>query len=271
MTGYTKLFGSILASTIWREDMETRIVWITLLAMADKRGVAEASVPGLADFARVSIDGTRAALAKLMAPDPDSRSQAHEGRRIEAVDGGWRLLNHAAYRAKMNEDDRREYRRQKQAEYRQRGRGVDSALTGVDNRGHSWTGVDTVDTNININRSKEQEPPSRGHGVDNVDKTVDAECARDPADALQWFFDSYPRWYAEERHGARYLPQPAMDGPAAQRLVQAWPDRSHLEAMARCYLRSTKLDGFHNSRSIDKFLREASGIDAFLRQEGLAS
>ena len=98
--------------------METRIVWITLLAMADKDGIAEASVPGLADFARIPVEATRDALARLSSPDVDSRSQEYEGRRIEAVDGGWRLLNHAKYRAKMNVDERREYNRLKQAQHR---------------------------------------------------------------------------------------------------------------------------------------------------------
>ncbi len=120
MTGYTKLFNSILASTIWRADNVTRIVWITLLAMADKNGIAEGSVPGLADFARVSIKDARKAIANLSAPDEDSRTKEHNGRRIEAVDGGWRIINHAKYRAKMSADERREYNRVKQAEHRQR-------------------------------------------------------------------------------------------------------------------------------------------------------
>jgi len=120
MPGYTKLFNSILASTIWREDDKTRIVWITLLAMADKHGVAECSVPGLADMARVDVADCRVAIAKLQAPDPDSRSIDNEGRRIAPTDGGFQILNHAKYRAKMNSDERREYLRIKQAEYRKR-------------------------------------------------------------------------------------------------------------------------------------------------------
>ena len=120
MSGYTKLFNSILASTVWREPMETRIVWITLLAMADKDGVAEASIPGLADFARIPVEDTREALKRLMAPDKDSRSKEYEGRRIEETDGGWILLNHAKYRAKMGADERREYNRIKQSQYRER-------------------------------------------------------------------------------------------------------------------------------------------------------
>ena len=120
MSGYTKLFNSILASTVWREPMEVRIVWITLLAMADKDGIAEASIPGLADFARVSVDATREAIQRLSSPDPDSRSQEFEGRRIQSIDGGWLLLNHAKYRAKMSLDERREYNRVKQQQYRER-------------------------------------------------------------------------------------------------------------------------------------------------------
>lgn len=120
MAGYTKLFNSILASTIWREDDKTRIVWITLLAMADKNGVAEGSVPGLADLARVEIEEAEAALVKLMSPDPYSRTTEHEGRRIEKVDGGWAVLNHAKYRSKMSADERREYNRLKQKEWRQK-------------------------------------------------------------------------------------------------------------------------------------------------------
>lgn len=120
MTGYTKLFGSIVASTIWREPNETRIVWITMLAMANKSGVVEASVPGLADMARVGIDACLGALAALEAPDVYSRTKEFEGRRIEPCDGGWYILNHSKYRAKMGADERREYLRLKQQEARDR-------------------------------------------------------------------------------------------------------------------------------------------------------
>lgn len=120
MTGYTKLFGSIVASTIWREDDATRIVWITMLALANREGVVEASLPGLADLARVSVEDCRRAIKNLEAPDPDSRTKEHEGRRIGPVDGGWLVLNHAKYRAKMRSADRSEYMRIKKQEERAR-------------------------------------------------------------------------------------------------------------------------------------------------------
>lgn len=85
-----------------------------------------------------------------------------------------------------------------------------------------------------------------------------------------WFFRSYPVWYAEERHGAKYVPREVLDFAAVHELVQTWPDRAYLERMARTYLRSTKLGQFHNNRSIAGFRSEAPGIDSFLRAEGAA-
>lgn len=120
MTGYTKLFGSILASSLWQESKETKILWITMLAAANKWGVVEASIPGLAHMATLTLPETEAALATLEAPDPYSRTTAHEGRRIAKVAGGWQLLNHGLYREKMNADERKEYNRIKQAEHREK-------------------------------------------------------------------------------------------------------------------------------------------------------
>ena len=54
MSGYTKLFGSILDSTVWATPATVRVVWITMLAMADEHGVVSASVGGLARRAVVS-------------------------------------------------------------------------------------------------------------------------------------------------------------------------------------------------------------------------
>jgi hypothetical protein len=115
---FTKLFNSILDSTIWQEPVQTKIVWITMLAMADIRGEVYASVPGLARRAVVSLEECEAALECLQQPDAYSRTQDYEGRRIQTIDGGWRLLNHGKYRALLSKEERREYNRRKQIEYR---------------------------------------------------------------------------------------------------------------------------------------------------------
>ena len=105
MPGFTKLFSSIVDSTIWREDPCTKVVWVTMLAKADKIGYVCSSLPGLADAARVSLEECKHALALFLAPDEYSRTKDFEGRRIMEVDGGWVLLNYLKYRKTQDEDE----------------------------------------------------------------------------------------------------------------------------------------------------------------------
>jgi hypothetical protein len=120
VTTFTKLFSSILTSTVWQESKEVKLLWVTMLASCDRWGVVEASVPGLAHIAMLTMAETEAALHVLSSPDAHSRTKEHEGRRIEAIDGGWKLLNHHKYRDRASAVDRQEYNRVKQAESRTR-------------------------------------------------------------------------------------------------------------------------------------------------------
>jgi hypothetical protein len=66
MSGYTRLFFSLVSSAIWREDLATKVVWVTLLALADRDGIVEASTLGLAPLAAVTLDQAEAAIAKFL-------------------------------------------------------------------------------------------------------------------------------------------------------------------------------------------------------------
>jgi hypothetical protein len=269
MSGYTKLFSSIIGSTIWREDNDTRIVWITMLAMADKDGVVEASVPGLADFSRISVDGTRAALAKLMAPDPDSRSKEFDGRRVEEQDGGWRLLNHAKYRAKLSEIERREYKRAKQAEYR-----------AVDKCGQTGRNVDSVDTSRSRVQKQEVPPNPPTGGLSAVPQpavrkplTVEDVFGSDPDDPtpemarVTAVSELWERTYADCHHGARFRPNPQRDYAALEELASTYGDNlDHLGAMFRFFFLADDLPQWALSRSPKCFLRLAAETDAAVRR-----
>jgi len=65
---------------------------------ADPEGFVPGTVPGLAVAANVAIDETRGAVDKFLAPDPDSNTQEFEGRRLEKVPHGWRILNFEYWR-----------------------------------------------------------------------------------------------------------------------------------------------------------------------------
>lgn len=120
MTGYAKLFSSIVTSSIWGEDDQTRLVWITMLAIADKHGEVHASVPGLARVAVVPVEACERAIEKLMAPDKHSRTRDDDGRRIEAIDGGWVLLNYQKYRRMASVEDERDKTAERVRRHRER-------------------------------------------------------------------------------------------------------------------------------------------------------
>lgn len=214
MTGYTKLFGSIIASTIWRESKETKIVWITMLAMANKNGMVEASVPGLADFARVTIEECEVALKTLLSPDSYSRTQDFNGRRIESRDGGWLVLNHAKYRAKMSLDERREYLRVKQAE-------------------HRLKDVNTVSTNVNnVNSASTLSTQSEAES----DSKAKADKEKSSAGAVNLEHQAFIKGWTDNyqtAHKVKYQFDGGRDGKAVKELLRMGIQRIDLLEIAK--------------------------------------
>jgi len=153
--GYTKLFTEIIMSTVWREPNHVRLLWITMLALKDRWHVVNASIPGLADSARISMDECIEALTILSEPDEFSRTKDFDGRRIETCDGGWIILNGEKYRNKMSLDERREYQRIKQKEYRDRKRSVKSCLQSSQQFTHTDTDTNTESSKKNTSSSDE--------------------------------------------------------------------------------------------------------------------
>lgn len=146
---YVKLFASILDSSIWSEDHATVRLWITMLAMADEHGIVHASLSGLANRARLSITECTAALEVLMSPDPESRTEAFEGRRLERIAGGWVLLNYTAYREIRTRSQMSAAARQ--ARFRERHRDSDSS--GRDARDESVTPLPVTEVTTNASAS----------------------------------------------------------------------------------------------------------------------
>lgn len=122
MNGYAKLHSSILASSIWGEKNHVRILWITMLAMADREGFVGAAIPGLAQLARLSIEEVKDGLEVLKSPDPYSRTKTNEGRRVTEEEGGWLIINYADHRDRMNKEERAAYKAGKMREYREKKR-----------------------------------------------------------------------------------------------------------------------------------------------------
>jgi hypothetical protein len=116
---YNKLFSKILTSSIWLENKDTRLVWITLLAAMDEDGFCNfAAMGNLARTAGLTLKETREAVKILESPDDESSDPSNEGRRIERIPGGWIVLNAPKYREMVTRAVIKEGNRLRMQEYR---------------------------------------------------------------------------------------------------------------------------------------------------------
>lgn len=108
--GFAKVFESLWDGSL-AESWETWSLFVFMLAHADADGVVDMTPTAMARRSSIPIERVRAAIDVLSAPDPDSRTPDDDGRRIVLIDDhrtwGWRIVNHARYRARRDEDARR--------------------------------------------------------------------------------------------------------------------------------------------------------------------
>ena len=134
---YTRIFESILDSSINLQTVPpaARWLWITMLIIADhnRDGIVDMPVARLAAKAGLSIEETAAGLELLGAPDPESRSNVEEGRRIVPIRDdarrGWQLVNYDEYRKIASEEARRTETRKRVAAFRERKRTSNAEVT----------------------------------------------------------------------------------------------------------------------------------------------
>ncbi|OGD09388.1 MAG: hypothetical protein A2Y86_05235 [Candidatus Aminicenantes bacterium RBG_13_62_12] len=97
--GFTKLDEGILRSSIMAEPSDVFKVWIAFLAACGPDGIARTSSIFISSVCRLGLDIVHEAIEHLEAPDPESRTETDEGRRIRRVGGGWFIVNYKKYRA----------------------------------------------------------------------------------------------------------------------------------------------------------------------------
>lgn len=120
---YCKLFPSL-----WQGSLRGRstdiLVFVNLLSHADPQGIVNIDFQTVSDEVGVPVRKVKEACVNLETADPDSRSTAANGARIQRLSEqrlwGWRIVNYLAYRALRTEEDRREQNRVSQQNSRKR-------------------------------------------------------------------------------------------------------------------------------------------------------
>src|SRR5690349_9652458 len=103
--------GTLATRGCW----QALVTFQQLIILADRRGIVDMTPEAIARRTTIPFEVIRLGIAELEKPDPDSRTPDEEGRRIVRLNDdrawGWRIVNHAHYRALRSEDERTEYHR----------------------------------------------------------------------------------------------------------------------------------------------------------------
>jgi len=101
--GYTPLFDTITRGTLCGRWPDIGL-WPIVLSLADRHGVVDSTPAHIAAVTGLPLEDVTACLKRFCAPDPDSRSQDHDGARLVLLDvsrdWGWLVVNHSRYREK---------------------------------------------------------------------------------------------------------------------------------------------------------------------------
>lgn len=118
---WTPLWSGIVESSLWDEPDPVIKVFITMLAIKDSDHVCRATAYQLAKKTGKTEVEVLDALKVLSSPDTRRHEhQDFEGRRIEAVEEGWLILNGEKYREKVSQEMARARNRRSQAAWRER-------------------------------------------------------------------------------------------------------------------------------------------------------
>jgi hypothetical protein len=112
---YGKVFSTMFDGSMLGAGPWVFSVWTYAIASCDSKGYIELNprlIAAKIDGKVSSAPEVAKALDALCSPDPDSRSQEEDGKRL--VQEGqflYRIVNYASYRAIRDRDERREYMR----------------------------------------------------------------------------------------------------------------------------------------------------------------
>ena len=85
-----------------------RHIFMDLLLLADQGGVVDMTVSAISRRVNVPIELVADAIEKLKQPDPHSRSQVEDGKRLVPIDKdrdwGWIIVNYEYYRKLRDAD-----------------------------------------------------------------------------------------------------------------------------------------------------------------------
>jgi len=110
------------------EDWRALITFQQLIVLCDADGVIDMTPHAIARRTGIPLEHIKAGIEILQSPDPESRTEGEEGRRIVPIDAhrpwGWRIVNHEKYKQLRDYDTVRAQTRERVRRHREGAEGV---------------------------------------------------------------------------------------------------------------------------------------------------
>lgn len=137
---YGKIFKQMYEGTL-AGHWQAIVTMQQLVVLATKDGIVDMTPESIARTTSIPLNIITAGLEHLSKADPYSRTPGEDGRRIVLLDDhrpwGWKLVNHAKYRALRNQEEKREADRKRIAEKRKKNSDVATPSRSVANVAHT--------------------------------------------------------------------------------------------------------------------------------------
>lgn len=110
LMGYTPLFSSLTTGTLCGKWPDIGL-WPIVLSLKDKLGVVDVTPDYLSRVTGLSLEEVVACMERFCEPDPYSRSDVEDGRRLvllepERRNWGWRVVNSGLYRERARQQSK---------------------------------------------------------------------------------------------------------------------------------------------------------------------
>jgi len=176
---YGKIFSSMFEGSLYGNP-DAIIVMMVLIVLADSEGCVDMTPGAIAARTSFPLETVKRGLAKLSEPDPNSRTDTEDGRRIVLLDDhrdwGWRLVNYAKYREIRTAEERRAYWRKWKRDQRQSTKDQQQA-----NKSTARPQLSTVSTKVEVDAevdAKAEAYVNRNSKSDTVKRLVEEKTLR---------------------------------------------------------------------------------------------
>lgn len=115
---FIKAHCELVTSSVWEGPYHQRIAWMALMVTSKTNGISPITEASLYRVANITKEEADDAILAFTSPDPKSRTPDNEGRRIERVSGGFRILNYFQYRDIRTPEQKNAYMRDYMKKYR---------------------------------------------------------------------------------------------------------------------------------------------------------